>query len=247
MQATIEGKVILVTGASSGVGMAAARGLAAHGARLVLAARREDRLQALAESLQQMGVQVLTLRTDVARREDMQALADAALDRFGRIDVLINNAGVMPLPRIDALKVDEWDRMIDINLKGVLYGMAAVLPTMKVQGQGHIINVASTAGHRTGPTSAVYSATKHAVRALSEGFRQEMAAFNIRSTIISPGAIATELLDGISEPALASQLRESIVAYMSPDDVAGAIVYAIGQPASVGINEILMRPTAQQL
>ena len=246
MHASIEGKVILVTGASSGVGMAAARGLAAHGARLVLAARREDRLQALAESLEQEGAQVLALRTDVARREDMQALADAALTRFGRIDVLINNAGVMPLSRIDALRVDEWDRMIDINLKGVLYGMAAVLPAMKAQGEGHVINVASTAGHRTGPTSAVYSATKHAVRALSEGFRQEMAAFNVRSTIISPGAIATELLDGISEPALASQLRKSIVAYMTPDDVAGAIIYAIGQPASVGINEILMRPTAQQ-
>jgi len=242
----IQDKVVIITGASSGLGQACARLLASQGAKVVMGARREDRIRDVAAELNAGGAQAVAVRTDVAQRADVERLADAALDAFGRIDVLINNAGVMPLSRLDALQVDEWEQMIDVNLRGVLYGIGAVLPHMKAQRSGHIINVASTAGHRVGPTTAVYSATKYAVRALSEGLRQEMAEYNVRSTIISPGAIATELLDGITDKAIADQIRHAIVDSMPAEAVAEAVAYAINQPQNIGINEILLRPTAQE-
>ncbi|MEX3776567.1 SDR family oxidoreductase [Pseudomonas sp. MYb118] len=246
MNTEVSGKVCIITGASSGLGQALARLLAAQGAMLAIGARREDRITALADELRETGAQVVAMVTDVTKRSDVEALVEAAKSAFGRVDVLINNAGVMPLSLLADGKIEEWEQTVDVNLKGVLYGIGAVLPIMQAQRAGHVVNIASTAGHRVIPTSAVYSATKHAVRALSEGFRQEVAEFNIRSTIISPGAMSSELLDGISDEALASQLRENIVSYMSPDDVAEAVIFAISRPANIGINEILVRPTLQK-
>jgi NADP-dependent 3-hydroxy acid dehydrogenase YdfG len=195
----IEGKVVIITGASSGMGHAAARHLAVQGASVVVAARRAERIDALVTEITRAGGQAVAVRADVTKREDMQQLADIAVEKFGRIDVLVNNAGVMPLSPLERLKVQEWDYMIDVNLKGVLYGIAAVLPYLKKQKSGHIVNTASVAAYKVFPASAVYSATKYAVRALSEGLRQEMKPYNIRTTIISPGAVATELLEHISE------------------------------------------------
>jgi NADP-dependent 3-hydroxy acid dehydrogenase YdfG len=185
MSGKIAGKVIVITGASSGLGEAAARHLAGLGATAVLGARRADRIRSLAEELSKGGAKALAVETDVSRREQVQGLVDAAAESYGRIDVLINNAGLMPLSPLDRLKVDEWDRMIDVNIKGVLYGIAAALPHMQRQQAGHIINVSSVAGHKVRAGGAVYSATKHAVRALSEGLRQEVKPYNIRTTIIS--------------------------------------------------------------
>jgi NADP-dependent 3-hydroxy acid dehydrogenase YdfG len=199
MTDNISGKVIVITGASSGMGAAAATYLAAKGASVVLGARRADRIKALAAEIADAGGNANAVVTDVSNRTDVAKLADTAVETYGRIDVLINNAGLMPLSPLDRLKVDEWDRMIDVNVKGVLYGIAAALPHMKAQKSGHIINVSSVAGHKLFAGSAVYSATKFAVRALSDGLREEMAPHNIRTTIISPGAVKTELLDHISE------------------------------------------------
>jgi NADP-dependent 3-hydroxy acid dehydrogenase YdfG len=188
----IQNKVVMITGASSGLGEATARRLAASGAKLMLAARREDRLKDLVAAIEKTGGTAVYRITDVADRAQVQALADATLETYGRIDVLINNAGLMPLSPLDQLKVDEWDQMIDVNIKGVLYGIAAVLPTMRQQKFGHVINLSSVAGHKVFPSSAVYCATKYAVRAISEGLRLESKG-EIRSTNISPGAVATEL------------------------------------------------------
>lgn len=237
----VQDKVVIVTGASSGIGEACARLLSSAGAKLMLGARREDKLRSLVGEL---GANAAYRVTDVARRSDVEALAQAALERFGRIDVLINNAGVMPLSRLDALKVDEWERMVDVNIKGVLYGIAAVLPTMQAQQSGHIINLASVAGHVVFPSGAVYCASKHAVRALSEGLRQESGP-NIRTTIISPGRIVTELTAGISDPVVAKAMNEAYKVAIHPDAIARAVAYAIDQPADVDVNEILLRPTAQ--
>ena len=198
MSNNIEGKVVVITGASSGLGEAAARHLAAGGARVVLGARRADRLEALVGEIVAAGGEALAVKVDVTDRAEVANLVDSAVRAYGRIDVLINNAGVMPLSPLERLKVDEWDRMIDVNLKGVLYGIAAALPHMKEQKSGHIINLSSVAGHKLFGGSAVYSATKFGVRALSEGLRQEVKPYNIRTTIISPGAVKTELLDHIS-------------------------------------------------
>jgi NADP-dependent 3-hydroxy acid dehydrogenase YdfG len=195
----ITGKVIVITGASSGMGQAAARHLAAKGASVVLGARRADRLEALAAEIVEADGKATAVATDVTKRADVQTLVDTAVETYGRIDVLINNAGVMPLSPLERLKVDEWDQMIDVNLKGVLYGVAAALPHMKEQKAGHIINLSSGAGHKLFGGSAVYSATKFGVRAISERLRQEVKPYNIRTTIISPGAVKTELLDHISE------------------------------------------------
>ncbi len=244
----IRDKVVVITGASSGMGAAAARHLAAQGAAVVLGARRSGRIEALAAEIAQAGGKAIAVTTDVTRRGDLKALADAAVETYGRIDVLINNAGVMPLSPLDRLKVDEWDQMIDVNLKGVLYGIAAALPYMKAQKSGHIINLSSVAGHKLFGGSAVYSATKFGVRALSEGLREEVAPDNIRVTIISPGAVRTELLEHISEKDVQKANEDYVGEVGLPAQTFGRLVaFAIGEPEDVGINEILFRPTAQQL
>ncbi|MBQ0763269.1 SDR family oxidoreductase [Marinobacter psychrophilus] len=242
----INGKIVIITGASSGLGESTARHLADRGAKLVLAARREDRLKSLTEELEAKGAEVFWQVTDVTDRKQVESLAAAAKNKFGRIDVLINNAGLMPLAPLDALKVDEWEQMIDVNIKGVLYGIAAVLPTMREQHSGHVINLSSVAGHKVFPGGAVYCATKYAVRALSEGLRME-AGDEIRSTNISPGAIATELTSTITDPDAAKAAEELYKVAINADSVARAIVFAIEQPHDVDINEIILRPTAQEL
>jgi len=242
----IQGKAIVITGASSGLGEAAARHLARGGARLMLGARRLDRIQALARELS-LGDDAAR-RTDVTDRTQVQALVDHAVRKYGRIDVIINNAGLMPQSPLDRLKVDEWDRMIDVNIKGVLYGIAAVLPVMQKQKSGHIINVSSVAGHKVRAGGAVYAATKHAVRALSEGLRQEVKPYNIRTTVISPGAVATELPNSISEPDIAAGFQKFYEDFAIPaDSFARAVAFAIEQPDDVDINEILYRPTRQEM
>ena len=243
----IENKVVIITGASSGLGEATARLLAARGARLVLAARRTERLQALVQELEATGAQAIAVATDVADMAQVQALADAAMARFGRIDVLVNNAGIMPLAPIAKGKVDEWSRMIDVNIKGVLHGIAAVLPTMTAQSSGHIVNIASVAGLKVfTPIGTVYSATKYAVRAISEGLRSEAPA-GVRTTIVSPGAVESELKHGSTDADAVAGVNAFYEANQIPaDSVARAIAYAIEQPANVDINEIVLRPTVQE-
>jgi NADP-dependent 3-hydroxy acid dehydrogenase YdfG len=240
----VKGKVVAITGASSGIGEAVAHGLAAAGAKVVLGARRLDRLEAIAAGIRKSGGEAEIQAIDVSKREDLTRLVKVAQDRFGRLDVLIGNAGLMPLSPLDDLRVDEWDRMIDVNIKGVLYGIAAALPVFRAQGNGHFINVSSVAGHRVSQSGAVYSGTKFAVRAISEGLRQE-AGDKIRVTIISPGAVESELAETITN----SRVKERILEYrkmaMPADAIAAAVAYAIGQPANVDVNEILIRPTAQ--
>jgi NADP-dependent 3-hydroxy acid dehydrogenase YdfG len=241
----IADKVVVITGASSGLGEAAARRLARDGAKLVLGARRLDRLQALAKQLALPGDAVV--QTDVTHYEQVKNLVDQAIKAHGRIDVILNNAGLMPQSPLEDAKVDEWDRMIDVNIKGVLYGIAAVLPYMKAQRSGHVINVSSVAGHKVGPGSAVYAATKHAVRALSEGLRQEVTPYNIRTTIISPGAVLSELPSTITNPAAAARVRELYERVaISADSFANMVAFAISQPEDVDVNEILFRPTKQE-
>jgi len=247
MKENIQGKVIVITGASSGLGEATARRLSAEGATVVLGARRSDRLQNLTKEFEAKGAKSLAVTVNVTDRNQVQKLVDSAVETFGRVDVLINNAGLMPLSALENLRVDEWDRMIDVNIKGVLYGIAAALPHMKRQKAGHIINVSSVAGHKVGPNFAVYSATKHAVRTLTEGLRMEVKPYNIRTTIISPGAVATELLNGISDPEIAAATRARTVSIAVPaDSFARAVAFAITQPADLDINEILFRPTNQE-
>jgi NADP-dependent 3-hydroxy acid dehydrogenase YdfG len=208
MSNNIEGKAVVITGASSGLGEATARLLSAQGASVVLGARRHDRIHSLANELTGRGGKAIAVTTDVVHREQVKTLVDAAVKAYGRIDVMINNAGLMPQAPLERLKIDEWDRMIDVNIKGVLYGIAAALPYMKEQKAGHFINVSSVAGHKVGPGFAVYAATKHAVRALSEGLRQEVKPYNIRTTVISPGAVATELPNSVTDPAAAERIRK---------------------------------------
>jgi NADP-dependent 3-hydroxy acid dehydrogenase YdfG len=244
MTENIRGKVVVITGASSGLGEAAARALAREGAKLVLGARRIERLETLARALS-LGAGAV-MQTDVSNYEQVRRLVDHAVQAHGRIDVIVNNAGLMPQSLLESLKVDEWDRMIDVNIKGVLYGIAAALPHMKAQRSGHIINVSSVAGHKVGPGSAVYSATKHAVRALSEGLRQEVKPHNIRTTVISPGAVATELPDSISDAGVAKRVRDLYARVaISADSFANMVLFAMSQPEDVDINEILYRPTSQ--
>jgi len=245
MTENIKRKVVVITGASSGLGEAAARHLAQLGARLVLGARRVDRLHSLAKELALTNDSVI--QTDVTQREQVKRLVDGAVKAYGRIDVLINNAGLMPQSLFEQGKVDEWDRMIDVNIKGVLYGIAAALPYMKEQKSGHIINVSSVAGHKVGPGSGVYAATKHAVRALSEGLRQEVKPYNIRTTVISPGAVSTELPNTITDPAVAQRVRGLYEQVAIPaDSFARMVVFAMSQPDDVDVNEILFRPTRQE-
>jgi NADP-dependent 3-hydroxy acid dehydrogenase YdfG len=248
MSNNIEGKVVVITGASSGLGEAAARHLAAHGATIVLGARREDRIRSLADELTRSGGKALAVATDVTKRDQVRRLVDEAVHKYGRIDVMINNAGLMQQSPLERLKVDEWDNMIDINIKGVLYGIAAALPYMKQQKAGHIINVSSVAGHKVTPLGAVYCATKHAVRALSEGLRQEVKPYNIRTTVISPGAVATELPSHITDRDSAAGIQKFYEGFaISADSFARAVVFAMSQPDDVDINEILFRPTRQEL
>ena len=242
----IRDKIIVITGASSGLGEATARHLAGLGAKVVLGARRLERIEALAAELTGQGDDAIAVRTDVTDRFQVEALVDAAMARHGRIDVLLNNAGLMPHSPLERLKVDDWDRMVDVNLKGVLYGIGAVLPHMMAQRSGHIINVSSVAGHKVRPGSVVYSATKHAVRVVSEGLRQEVKPYGLRTTIISPGAVDTELPDSITEPDIAEGVRKFYEIAVSPASFARAVAYAIGQPDDVDINEILFRPTRQE-
>ncbi|HXX01251.1 MAG TPA: SDR family oxidoreductase [Candidatus Acidoferrales bacterium] len=248
MTDSIAGKVVVITGASSGLGAAAARMLAKEGAAVVLAARRRDRIQRLADEIIAGGGESFAMETNVTAYEQVKALIDASVRKYGRVDVVINNAGIMPLAPIERLKIDEWDSMIDVNLKGVLYGVAAALPYMKVQKSGHFVFVSSVAGHKVAPGMAVYAATKHGVRALAEGVRQEVKQYNIRTTVISPGAVRTELLDGISEPDVAEAVRARVEAIALPaESFARAVVFALSQPDDVNVNEILFRPTRQEL
>lgn len=248
MRNNIEGKVVVITGASSGLGEATARMLSAQGALVALGARRSGRIQSLAGELNSSGGKALAVTTDVTHADQVKALVDAAAQAFGRIDVMINNAGLMPSSPLERLKIEDWDRMIDVNIKGVLYGIAAVLPYMKQQKSGHIINVSSVAGHKIRPGGTVYAATKHAVRVISEGLRLEVKPYNIRTTILSPGAVATELPGSITEPDIAEGMQKFYAEVAIPaDSFARMVAFAISQPEEVDINEILFRPTRQEL
>jgi NADP-dependent 3-hydroxy acid dehydrogenase YdfG len=240
-----EGKVVAITGASSGIGAATARRLAAGGARVVLGARGIQRLASLTNEIADTGGEVIYKSTDVRRREDLVGLVDLAKERFGRLDVLISNAGVGPISPLDDLRVDEWDAIIDTNVRGLLYGIAAALPLFRAQQAGHFVNVASTAAHRIVPNMAVYAAAKSAIRVISEGLRQE-AGDRLRVTVISPGFIKTDFASSINDLTLRAQIEQGMQKIaISPDAIAQTIAFAISQPAEVDVGEIVVRPTAQ--
>jgi NADP-dependent 3-hydroxy acid dehydrogenase YdfG len=242
----IEGKVIAITGASSGIGEATALLLAGRGAKVVLGARGSERLAALAKRIENAGGTVAHVPTDVRRRGDLEALVGLACDRYGTLDVLFSNAGVMPISLISDLRVADWEEMLDVNVKGVLYGIAAALPIFRKQGFGHFINTASTAGLKTVPTQSIYSGTKFAVRAISDGLRQELASEKLRVTVITPGLTRTNFAEGIANAEVRAKLVDSRdTLAMSPDAVARAVLFAIEQPADVDVGEIVIRPTAQ--
>jgi NADP-dependent 3-hydroxy acid dehydrogenase YdfG len=248
MENNIRDKVIVITGASSGMGEAAAKHLSELGATVVLGARRTDRIQKLAGDLRGNGGKALAVAVDVTKRDQVKNLVDSAVKQFGRVDVILNNAGIMPLSPMDRINADEWDKMIDVNIKGVLNGIAAVLPYMKAQKSGQIINTASVAGHKIFNGSAVYSATKFAVRALTEGLRMEIKPYNIRTTIVCPGAVKTELLEHISEADIQQANKDYVGAVgISPHSFARVVAFAISQPEDVDINEVIFRPTSQEL
>jgi NADP-dependent 3-hydroxy acid dehydrogenase YdfG len=238
----VENKVAIVTGASSGIGEATAKLLAKNGAKVVLGARRIDRLETIVKEIHAEGGIAEYQALDVTQRSQFAEIVQFAKDKFGQIDVIFNNAGVMPLSLMKDLKVEEWDKMIDVNIHGVLNGIAAVLPIMTAQGSGQIINNASISAHTVGPTSAVYSATKHAVWAISDGLRQESK--HIRVTIISPGVTETELGSDITDEASQGFLKELRKTALSSDAIASAVLYAVSQPDDVDVNEIIIRPTA---
>jgi NADP-dependent 3-hydroxy acid dehydrogenase YdfG len=241
----IDGKVVVITGASSGIGEATAVLLAQRGAKAVLGARKSDRLEALASRIAAAGGDVAFKATDVARRDDVAELVALAIERYGQLDVLVNNAGIMPISPLDELRVDDWEAMVDVNIKGVLWGIAAALPVFRRQGFGHFVNTASTAAFRVTPNQSVYAGTKMAVRAVSEGLRQE-AGEHLRVTIISPGMTSTNFADSMTDPAVRADLEQRRDAIAMPADaVARAIAFAIEQPANVDVGEIVVRPTAQ--
>ncbi len=242
----IDSKVIIITGASSGIGEATAKLLASQGAILMLAARREERLKKIVQEIEASGGRASFQVTDVTSRDSLKDLVDATIQKYDRLDILINNAGLMPLSPLDALKVDEWDQMIDVNIKGVLYAIAAALPLMRKQKNGHIVNLASVAGIKVFPAGAVYCATKFAVRAISEGIRLESNG-EIRSTIISPGAVDTELIDHISDKESSENAGKLYEGAINPEAIARAILYAVEQPEDVDINEVVIRPTQQDM
>lgn len=235
-------KVVLLTGASSGIGEATALWLAGQGHRLIIGARRTDRLKALAERIRAKGGTVDYRTLDVTDLDDMRAFADFAIKLHGRVDVIINNAGVMPLSPLDSLKVDEWNRMIDVNIRGVLNGIAAVLPTMQSQEGGQVINVSSIGGFTVVPTAAVYCATKYAVRAISDGLRQETD--KIRVTCVYPGVVESELANTITDPEAAKAMVTYRQIALKPEAIASAIAHAINQPDDVDTSDIVVRPTA---
>jgi len=245
MSNNISGKVVIITGASSGLGEATARHLAEKGARVVLAARRKDKLDALVAELVNAGGQAVAYQTDVTSQDDVKALIQGAIETFGRLDVLVNNAGLMAIAPLSEGRVDEWDRMIDINIKGLLYGVAAALPVFQQQNSGHFINIASVAGLKVfSPGGTVYSGTKFAVRAISEGLRHEVGG-RIRTTTIEPGAVDSELKFGSSHQASRDFVVDFYQQAIPAESVARAIAFAIEQPADVDINEIVLRPTVQ--
>jgi NADP-dependent 3-hydroxy acid dehydrogenase YdfG len=238
----IEGTVVAITGASSGIGEATALRLADAGAKVVLGARRTDRLEQLAARI---GEGAAFTAVDVTRRADVEGLVALARERFGRLDVIVNNAGIGPIAPLEALHIDEWDAMIDVNLRGVLHGIAAALPAFLEQGSGHVVNTTSTAAHRIVPSQAVYAATKTAVSVVSEGLRQESGG-RFRVTVVSPGFVGTDFADSISDPEVRAQIVERRDAMaIPPDAIARAIAYAIEQPDDVDVGEIIVRPTAQ--
>ncbi|MBW4538579.1 MAG: SDR family oxidoreductase [Myxacorys chilensis ATA2-1-KO14] len=239
----VENKVVIITGASSGIGAATAKLLAKNGASVVLGARRVDRLEAIAKEIHNAGGIAEYQTLDVTQRDQLKAIVQFAQHKFGRVDVLINNAGVMPLSALDQLKVDEWDRMIDVNIKGVLYGIAAALPLMKAQKTGQIINLSSIGGHAVSPTAAVYCATKFAVGAISEGLRQEVGS-DMRVTVISPGVTESELADSISDETAREGMREFRRLCIPAEAIARSILFAIAQPDDVDVSEMIVRPTA---
>ncbi|WP_340401360.1 SDR family oxidoreductase [Paenibacillus sp. FSL H8-0079] len=239
----VKGKVVVITGASSGIGESTARLLAQHGAHVVIGARRMERLEALASSIRLEGGSIEYHSLDVTRLEEMQTIVDLAQTRYGHIDVILNNAGVMPLSPLESLKVDEWNRMIDVNIRGVLHGIAAGLPVMKKQGFGQFINIASIGAYAVSPTAAVYCATKYAVRAISEGLRQEVGG-DIRVTLVSPGVTESELADTISDEEARDLMKEYRRISIPASAIAQSILFAISQPAEVDVNEIVVRPTA---
>ena len=234
-------KVILITGASSGIGAGIARELAKTGATLLLGARREERLHALADALRFDGAEVAVKTLDVTQREHVRQFVEFALEQWGRVDVMINNAGIMPLSPMASLRVEEWDRMIDVNIRGVLYGIAAVLPPMLARQSGHIINIASIGALAVSPTAAVYCATKYAVRAISDGLRQENS--QLRVTCVHPGVVESELADTITDPIAAQAMADYRAIALQPGAIGCAVRYAIEQPDEVDVNEIVVRPT----
>jgi NADP-dependent 3-hydroxy acid dehydrogenase YdfG len=241
----IKGKTVVITGASGGIGEATALLLAERGANVVLGARRLERLQALADRIVDAGGEAAFAQTDVRRRDDLATLVAVACERYGKLDVLVNNAGIGPISPLDDLRVEEWEQMIDINVKGVLYGIAAAIPVFREQGTGHFVNIASTAAYRTVPHQAVYSGTKLAVRAISEGLRQE-AGDKLRVTIVSPGFVRTDFVETVANPEVKAQLVASRDQFaVPPEAIARAIAFAIEQPADVDVNGIVVRPTAQ--
>lgn len=245
MKNNIEGKVIIITGASSGIGRATAKLLAAKGALVSLAARRVDKLESLVKEIEDAGGVAKAYATDVSKKADVDALVAATFKDFGKIDVLFNNAGIMPVSFLENLHYEEWEQMIDINIKGVLYGIGAVLPHFKAQKSGHFINVSSVAGHYVAPSSAVYSATKFAVRAISEGLRQEVKPYNVRTSIISPGMTASELTNSITDEAIKPMISMIEQMAIPAESIARAVAYVIDQPDDVDVSEMIIRPTAQ--
>jgi len=247
MKNRISGKVVVITGASSGIGFATAKLLAKEGAIVSLAARRKEKLDQLVAEIASDGGQAAAFVTDITKREDVEALIENTLKTFGKIDVLLSNAGVMPISMLESLHYDEWDQMINVNIKGCLYGIGAVLPHFIKQKSGHFINVASVNAHIVFPASAVYSGTKFAVRAISEGLRQEVKPYNIRTSIISPGATASELTHTITDEKVKPMLDMLPDLEISADNIAKAIAYVINQPDDVDINEMIIRPTSQAM
>jgi NADP-dependent 3-hydroxy acid dehydrogenase YdfG len=247
MAGRLNDKVAVVTGASSGIGEATVRTLSAEGAAVVAGARRKERLDSLVEEAMTTrdGGRVMAVECDVTDEQQAHALVDRAIEEFGRIDILVNNAGVMLLSKVEKGLSDEWRRMFDVNVLGLLYATDAALGTMKRQGSGHIVNVSSVAGRKTRPTGGVYSGTKFAVNAISEALRQELLEDGIRITVVEPGAVATELTDHITDEEVRNGLKQRSIEPLQSEDIANAIAYAVGQPQRVSINEILIRPTQQ--
>lgn len=242
---SLSNKVVVITGASSGIGEATAKKLAGEGAKVVLAARREEKLTEIVESIKNDGGDAVYKTTDVTSYEQVQALANFAIETYGQIDIFFNNAGIMPLSFLNKTKVDEWDRMIDVNVKGVLWGIASVLPHMLERNSGHIITTSSVAGHGIFPSGAVYCGTKFAARVFMEGLNKEITKSNVRTTTISPGVVETELPDLITDQDIKPMFEDPNLPHLKSEDIANAVYYAVSQPENVAINEVIVRPVNQ--